>query len=255
MGCKDLPLQEREVDFHFTWLSQLAWTGVCTKMAWGYARLIRFTAASSRCDEPLSTTQNCAMRRSVFRPFHDVPDQSPERFDAGLGLAQAHDPPLLNVPGGQGLQRPAAVVFRFDSPAPTGSRPEARVTADAGLDADLLVRADDPVERIDAFPLSVTFVEIQDDGGLLEEVAGTGEDPVFVLPRLDGILVEDSPDCAPANRLVGFVSGAAGEIGRRLAAQRFSGAGRHITGDRGDHGPVEGGKRPACDPGRGRPRE
>ena len=83
------------------------------------------------------------------------------------------------------------------------------MTADAGLDADLLVRADDPVERIDAFPLSVTFVEIQDDGGLLEEVAGTGEDPVFVLPRLDGILVEDSPDCAPANRLVGFVSGAA----------------------------------------------
>src|SRR3954468_17186284 len=41
-----------------TWLSQLACTGRCTKMALGYARLILFTEASPRCDEPLSTTQN-----------------------------------------------------------------------------------------------------------------------------------------------------------------------------------------------------
>jgi hypothetical protein len=68
------------------------------------------------------------------------------------------------------------------------------MTADAGLDAGLLVRADDPVERIDSFPLPVTLVQIQDDSGLLEEVGGAGEDPVFVLPRLDGILVEDAPD-------------------------------------------------------------
>ena len=139
--------------------------------------------------------------------------------------------------------------------APTGGRPERRVTADAGLDAGLLVRADDAVERIDAFPLPVTFVQIQDDGGLLEEVAGAGEDPVFVLPRLDGVLVEDSPDRAPADGFVEFVSRAVGEIGRGLAAQRVSGASDHITGDRGDNGPVEGGKDRLAAPARNRPRE
>jgi hypothetical protein len=34
-----------------TWLSQLAWTGRCTRIALGYARLILFTEASPRCDE------------------------------------------------------------------------------------------------------------------------------------------------------------------------------------------------------------
>jgi hypothetical protein len=38
------------------------------------------------------------------------------------------------------------------------------MTADAGLDAGLLVRAEDPIERIDSFPLPVTLVQIQDDG-------------------------------------------------------------------------------------------
>src|SRR5262249_58408750 len=51
-----------------------------------------------------------------------------------------------------------------------------------------------------------------------------------------------------------LVSGAVGEVGRGLAAQRISGAGDHITGDRGDYGPVEGGKRPAYGHGRDGPR-
>jgi len=106
------------------------------------------------------------------------------------------------------------------------------MAADAGLDAGLLVRADDPVERIDSFPLPVALVQIQDDGGLLEEVGGAREDPVLVLPGLDGVLVEDPPDRGAADGLVQLVSGALGEIGRGLAAQRVPGACDHITGDR-----------------------
>src|SRR5260370_26345907 len=48
-----------------TWLSQLACTGVCTKMALGYALLILFTEAWPRCDEPLSTTQNTRLYTSL----------------------------------------------------------------------------------------------------------------------------------------------------------------------------------------------
>ncbi len=195
-----------------------------------------------------------SIRRAVDRPLHHLLDQSPERLDSCLGLAEAHHQPLLNVPGRQILQRPATLVFRFDSPTTTWGRPKGRVTADAGLDAGLLVRADDPVKPIDSFALPVTLVQIQDDGGLLEEVGGTGENPVLVLPGLDGVLVEDAPDGAAADGLVQLALDPFGEIGRGLAAQRVSGASDHITGDRCDNGPVKGGKRPACGPGQDRPR-
>jgi hypothetical protein len=53
--------------------------------------------------------------------------------------------------------------------------------------------------------LPVSLVQIQDDGGLLEEVGGAREDPVFVLPRLNRVLVEDSPNRGAADGLVEFV--------------------------------------------------
>src|SRR4029077_3593282 len=103
---------------------------------------------------------------------HDALDQSPEWLDPRPGLALAHDQTFLDVPGRQVLQRPAAPVFRLDAAAPPRGRPEGRVTADAGLDAGLLVGAEDPVEGVHALPLPVALIQIQDDGGLLEEVGG-----------------------------------------------------------------------------------
>ncbi len=76
------------------------------------------------------------------------------------------------------------------------------MAADTGLNAGFFRRRDDPVERIDSFPLPVSLVQIQDNGGLLEEAGGAREDPVFALPRLNGVLVEDSPDRAAADGLV-----------------------------------------------------
>src|SRR5205807_2127789 len=97
-----------------------------------------------------------------------------ERPDAGFGLAATQDPPLLDIPGRQVLQRPAAPVRRLDAPPPAPGRPQGLVTANAGLDAGLLVRAEDPVERVEALPLPVPLVQIQHHGRLGEEVGCPG---------------------------------------------------------------------------------
>jgi hypothetical protein len=89
------------------------------------------------------------------------------------------------------------------------------------LDAGLLVAAEDSVERVEALVLPVALVQVQDNGGLGEEVRRAGEDPVLVLPGLDGVGVEDLPDRGAANRLVQLTGGASGQVGGGLPTQGF----------------------------------
>jgi hypothetical protein len=190
---------------------------------------------------------------AILRAFHHLLHQPPERPDPGFGLAAAHDPPPLHVPGRQVLQRPAPLVLVLHAaPAPRPWR-QGWVGADAGLDAGLLVAADDPVERVEALVPPVALIQVEHGGGLGEEVGRAGEDPVLVLPGLDGVLVEDAPDGGAADRLIQLLLRPLGQVGGGLPAQRVAGTGDHVTGDGGDDGPVQGGKRPACALARGRP--
>jgi hypothetical protein len=49
----------------------------------------------------------------------------------------------MDVPGGKVLEGSAALVLELDAHGPTRRRRQRRVTADPGLDARLLVGADD----------------------------------------------------------------------------------------------------------------
>src|SRR5947209_4445456 len=83
-----------------------------------------------------------------------------ERLDARPGFAAPQHAPLLDIPGRQVLQRPAPLVLRFDAPAPFRPRLKGRMNAKAGLDAGLLVAAEDPVERVESLPLPVALVQV-----------------------------------------------------------------------------------------------
>src|ERR1700678_1096916 len=160
-----------------------------------------------------------SIRSPVFGVLHYLLDQASERFDAGLGFAAAHDPPLLNVPGRQVLQRPTPLVLRGHSAASSRSGLQRWVFANACLDTGLLVAADNPVERVESLVLPVALVEVQHHSSLGKEVRRAREEPVLVLPGLDGVLVKDLPYRGAANGLAQFLLRSLGQVGGRLAAQ------------------------------------
>ena len=68
------------------------------------------------------------------------------------------------------------------------------------------------------------------------------EDPVLVLPRLDGIAVQDPPHRTPADGLAQRAPDPVRDIGQRLTAQRLLGLGHQLTGGGLDQGLLQGGK-------------
>jgi len=64
----------------------------------------------------------------------------------------------------------------------------------AGLDRGFLIGADDVVAGMQAFALPGAGVEVEDRPGAVCEQRVAREDPGAVLPRLDRVLGEPSPD-------------------------------------------------------------
>ena len=186
----------------------------------GIRLLILFAEASPRCDEPLSTTQNTRSAAAYSGRSMTCSTRRPNGSIPVLASQRPMTRPCWTSQAARYCNAPPRSYSASTRRQPTRGRPEGRVTANAGLDARFLVGADDPVERVEPLPLPVALVQVQDDGGLLEEVGGAREDPVFVLPGLDGVLVEDSPDRAAADRLVQF---ARARLARSVVDWRLNG--------------------------------
>src|SRR5262245_20344275 len=160
------------------------------------------------------------LRRTVRLLFHDLAYQTAEGLDARLRLAAAHDVAAPDIPGGQVLQGAAAVVLELDPPPAAGGGAPAGMAADAGLDARLLLRADDAVLGREGLSLPEAGVQVKDDASLLGEPRVPGEDPVFVLPRLERGRMQDPPHGAATDGLAQGGVGPRRQVGQRLAAQR-----------------------------------
>ena len=81
----------------------------------------------------------------VRRAFHHLRHPPTERHDARLGLATPHDRAPADIPGGEILQRTATSIVVLHPTRATRSGGRAGVTTDPGLDARLLVGAEDGV--------------------------------------------------------------------------------------------------------------
>src|SRR5439155_13878505 len=123
-----------------------------------------------------------------------------KRCDAGLGLTAPHDVAAADIPGRQILPGAAAPVLRFHPRRLAGPARQRRMEAGPRLDAGFLIRAEDMVLGPQRLALPGARVQVQDRPGLVDEAGITPENPVRVLPRLDGILIQDAPDATPADR-------------------------------------------------------
>src|SRR5579859_3466853 len=178
---------------------------------------------------------------------HDLADEPAERLDAGPLLTAPEEPGAMDVPGGKVLEGPAALVLELDAHGPTRRRRQRRVTADAGLDARLLVGADDELVVLERAAIPLAGIEVEDARRLGREVGVAREDPAPVGPRLDRVLAEPAPDRRVADRRHESAPDHLGSDVRDLEpAEGQPEAGRQLTGDRLDGDDERWGKNPAA---------
>ena len=108
----------------------------------------------------------------------------------------------------------------LDPAASPRPRPEGRVDADAGLDAGLLVAADDAVERVEPLVLPVALVQVQHDRGLGEEVRARGK---IQCSYCQGLMASASRISQTVVRLMGLFSSSRARLARSVVDCRLRG--------------------------------
>jgi hypothetical protein len=131
---------------------------------------------------------------AVGFPRHHLANEPREGSDAGLAFTAAEDSGLMDVPGGQIGPGSLAHVFVLDTHRAAGLWSGTAVSASAGLNAGLLVGADDEIVPPQWPPLPDAFVEVEDSAGLVGEEGVPGEDPAAMRPGADCVLGKPAPD-------------------------------------------------------------
>src|SRR5271166_5836905 len=183
--------------------------------------------------------------RTVGLTSHHLIDQAAERGDTGLRFASTKNSSAADIPGSEVLQSPTPPIFVLNAHWTARTSRQSRVTPDAGLDARLLVRADDVVPAAQRLTVPQAGVQVQDAPGFVGELWVAGKDPVLVPPGLDRVGVEDAPDGAGADWLSQGCRGPTRQVRTRQPAQRQLGLADGLTGDRLDNRLVARGKKRA----------
>src|SRR5664280_933879 len=132
---------------------------------------------------------------------HDLLDEPPEGRDPGPGLAAPEHLRPMDVPGGEVGERALALVLVLDPARASGCRRRPGMDPRPGLNARLLVGADDVLVGAQRFTLPAAAIEIEDAPGFPFEVGIAGEDPAPVRPGPQGVLAQPAPDGRRADRL------------------------------------------------------
>jgi hypothetical protein len=115
------------------------------------------------------------------------------------------------------------------------------MTADAGLDAGLLIGTQEVLRGAKRLAWPQAPREVQKRSGLLGAVGVTRKAPVLVPPRFDGIRLQHAPYRAPTHRFAQRFAGPCGDVGQGLATQRLLGFRDQCTGDRLDQRVIQRG--------------
>jgi len=192
VGSQDLSLEHREVD-----LDLVEPTGV----HWSMHEHEVVPSALESVDAGLAPMRGTVVddpEHSRGGPVgfagHDLEHQAVEGLDARLRLAAPEDPSLLNIPGRDIGNSSHAPVFRLDAHGPARCGGQDGMAALTRLDAGFFIGADDPLVVGQRSALPEALVEIEDAASLGSEVRITGEDPAPVVPRLDGVLGQPTPN-------------------------------------------------------------
>src|ERR687884_691219 len=201
-----------------------------------------------------------AMRRAVVhdpkqpltRPIgflrQHLLDQAAKGCKTGRQFTPAHDISPTDVPGGQILQGSTALVCVLDIGHWARRGRQRGMATAAGLDAGLLVGAEDVVLGPQGFALPPARIEVQNRAGLGNEEGITRKNPVLVSPRFDGICRENPPHRAATDRCVQPSADPRRDVGQGLSARGLLGFCDQFTDHRLDQCMVQRGKNPPCGP-------
>jgi hypothetical protein len=193
----------------------------------------------------INNPENPASRSVWLNPHHLI-DQSAERVDSGLILASTQDSTAANVPSSQVLQGADPLIVMFHSHGASRTRRQSRVTSESGLDARLLIRADDVVPTAQRFTLPGSSVQVQNTPSFFEELRVAWKDPVLMPPGSDRVVVQDSPDGAGTDRSAQGYRSSLGQVRSRHPTCWQLGRADGLTSDRLDDCPIARGKKRAC---------
>jgi hypothetical protein len=126
---------------------------------------------------------------------------------------------------------------------------QGRMAALAGLNAGLLVGAEDVVLGTQGLALPRARIEVQKRPSFVCEVGITRKDPVLIAPRFDRIRLENPPYRAATDRLPQPSADPCRDVGQGLPAQRLLGFCDQFTSDCLNQRVVQRGKKRPCGPG------
>ena len=130
---------------------------------------------------------------------HHVLDQTVKGYDPGFGLTPSEQLCPPHIPGCQIAQRPFSRVFEFHLLPLSFSWAKTHMSSMSRLNAGLFIGRDHKVVRPQGKSIPDSLVEVQNPAGLMFKLGIPGKDPTPVLPWLDGILSQPSPDCRAAD--------------------------------------------------------
>ncbi len=130
---------------------------------------------------------------------HHVLDQTGKEYDPGFRLTPSEQLCPPHIPGCQVAQRPLSRVFKFHPLPLSCSWTKTHMSSVSRLNAGLFISGDHKVVRPQRKSIPDSLIEVQDPAGLVLKLGIPGEDPAPVLPWLDGILAQPSPDCRSAH--------------------------------------------------------
>src|SRR4051794_16889079 len=246
VGIKDLALDDRVVDLDL--VEPAAMHGGVHEDQVRPAVLEAVDTALSAVVGAVVDDPEHAWRGRVGLLGHDLPDEPVERGDAALGLAAAHDLAAAHIPRVQVGDRAFAPVLVLDALPATASRRRAWVDPLARLDRGLGVGADDAVAGLQQLAFPAAGVEVENRSGPFEEPRIAGEDPGALLPGLDRILAQPTPDRRRRRLADGLLDDEAVQLRPAEARQRDAVRLGQLARDRLDLRDLGRGKSAAGDP-------
>lgn len=154
---------------------------------------------SPRWEDPLSRIQKTRLAETVGFAYHHVLHQAGKGYDPGFGLAPAKEFCPSYIPGRQIAQCPFSRVFEFHLLPFSRLCAKARMSSTPCLNARLFIGGDHKVVGPQGKSVPHSLIKVQNPAGLLLKLRVPGKDPTPVLPRLNGILSQPSPDGGTAH--------------------------------------------------------
>ena len=249
IGCQDLALDNREVDFDL--VEPTGMNGGMHERQAGVEMAETLNGSGATMRRAVVHDPEDATGVVIGRSCHHLLDKAVKGCDAILRFTAAIDSGAVDIQGGDIGPGTAAGVFVLDmhgSARPTTLR---GMLAAAGLNAGFFIGGDHEFIILQRSVLPLAGVEIQHAPGLGGEVRVTGEDPTTVVPRPKGIFMQPAPQRAAADRghqtalldLLNQVAGApSGQraivLGRQFTRQSFN-LNDQIWGKKSGGGPDE----------------